>query len=63
MIRCYGKASEAVGARNSGTWKNFTELSDVLVVKQGLSLKQQKIYQCCVEPVLLKCCEKTYCYE
>ena len=63
MIRCYGKASEAVSARISSAWKKFNELIGVLVVKQGLSLKQQKIYQCCVKPVLLKCCEKTYCCE
>ena len=30
----------------------------MLVEKQGLSLKQRgKIYQCCVRPVLLYCCE------
>ena len=30
----------------------------MLVRKQGLSLKQRgKIYQCCVRPVLLRCCE------
>ena len=30
----------------------------MLVGKQGLSLKQRgKIYQCCVRPVLLYCCE------
>ena len=30
----------------------------MLVRKQALSLKQQgKIYQCCVRPVLLYCCE------
>ena len=33
-------------------------VSCVLVGKQGLSLKQRgKIYQCCVRPVLLYCCE------
>ena len=38
--------------------KKFRELSGVLVGKQGLSLKQRgKIYQCCVRPVLLYCCE------
>ena len=30
----------------------------MLVGKQGLFLKQQgKIYECCVRPVLLYCCE------
>ena len=29
----------------------------MLVGKQGLSLRQQGIYQCCVRPVLLYCCE------
>ena len=30
----------------------------MLVGKQGLSLKQRgNIYQCCVRPVLLHCCE------
>ena len=39
--------------------KKFRELSGVLVGKQGLSLKQrEKIYQCCVRPVLLDCCER-----
>ena len=58
MIKCYGGASEAVGARISKAWKNFRELSGVLVGKQGLSLKQQgKIHQSCVRPVLLYCCE------
>ena len=33
--------------------------SGVLVGKQGFSLKQGmgKIYQCCIRPVLLYCCE------
>ena len=58
MISCYGVASEAVSARIGSAWKKFKELSGVLVRKQGLSLKQQgKIYQCCVKPVLLYCCE------
>ena len=36
----------------------FRELCDALVGKQGLSLKQRgKIYQCCVRPILLYCCE------
>ena len=39
-------------------WKKFRKLSGVLVWKQGLSLKQWgKIYQCCIRPVLLYCCE------
>ena len=58
MISCYGGASEPVSARIGSAWKKFRELSGVLVEKQGLSLKQQgKIYQCCVRPVLLYCCE------
>ena len=47
---------EAVSARIA--WRKFRELHGVLVGKQGLSLKQQgNIYQCCVRPVLLYCCE------
>ena len=58
VISCYGGASEAVSARIGSAWKKFRELSGVLVGKQGLSFKQQsKIYQCCVRPVLLYCCE------
>ena len=58
MISCFGGASEAVSARIGSAWKNFRELSGVLVGKQGLSLMQRgKIYQCCVRPVLLYCCE------
>ena len=58
IIICYGKASEAASARIGSVWKKFKELSGMLVGKQGLSLKQQgKIYQCCVRPVLLHCCE------
>ena len=58
IIICYGKASEAASARIGSAWKKFKELSGMLVGKQGLSLKQQgKIYQCCVRPVLLHCCE------
>ena len=58
MISCYGGASEAVIARIDSAWKKFRELNGVLVGKQGLSLKQRaKIYQCCVRPVLLYCCE------
>ena len=45
-------------ARIGNAWKKFRELSGVLAGKQGLSLKQRgKIYQCCVRPVLLYCCE------
>ena len=33
MIRCYGGASESVSARIGSTWKNFRELSGVLVGK------------------------------
>ena len=37
--------------------KKLRELSGVLVEKQGLYLKQrEKIYHCCVRPVLLHCC-------
>ena len=58
MISCFGGASEAVRARIGSAWKKFRELSGVLVGKQGLSLMQRgKIYQCCVRPVLLYCCE------
>ena len=58
MISCYGGASEVVSARTGSAWLRFRELSGVLVRKQGLTLKQQgKIYQCCVRPVLLYCCE------
>ena len=58
IIICYGKASEAASARIGSAWKKLKELSGMLVGKQGLSLKQQgKIYQCCVRPVLLHCCE------
>ena len=54
----YGGASEAVIARIGSTWKKFRELSGVLGGKQGLSLKQrEKIYHCCVRPVLLYYCE------
>ena len=58
MISCYSGASEAVSARIGSAWKKFRELSDVLVGKKGLSLKQRrKIYQCCVRPVMLYSCE------
>ena len=58
MICCYGGASEAVSAIIGSVWKNFWELSGVLVRKQGLSMKQLgKIYQCFVRPVLMYCCE------
>ena len=58
MISCYGGASETVMPKISSALKKFRELSCVLVGEQGLSLKQQgKIYQGCVRPVLLHCCE------
>ena len=58
MISYFGGASEAVNARIGSAWKKFRELRGVLVEKQGLSLMQRgKIYQCCVTPVLLYCCE------
>ena len=41
MISYYCGASEAVSARIGSAWKNFMELSGMLVGKQGLSLKQQ----------------------
>ena len=44
--------------RIGSMWKKFTELSGMLVGKQGLTLQQQgKIYQCWVRPGLLHCCE------
>ena len=59
MISCYGGALEAVCARIGSAWKKFREFSGVLVRKQGLFLKQGgKIYQCCVRPILLYCCER-----
>ena len=58
MISCYSEASEAMNARIVSAWKKFRELSVVLIGKQVLFLKQQgKIYQCCVRPVLLYCCD------
>ena len=49
---------EPVSAKIGSAWKKFEELSGVLVGKQGLSLRQWgEIYQCCVRPVLLYCCE------
>ena len=54
MISCYCGASEAMSARIGSAWKKFRELIGVLVGNHGLSLKQrEKIYQCCVRPVLL----------
>ena len=47
-----------MSARIGSAWKKFRELSGVLVGKHSLSLMQLgKIYQCCVRPVLLYCCE------
>ena len=62
MISCYGGAFDAVSARIGIAWKKLRELSGVFVGKWGLSLKQGEegggeIYQCCVRPVLLYCCE------
>ena len=58
MISCYGRVSEAASARIGSSWKKFRKLSGLLVGKPDLSLKQQgQIYQCCVRPVLLYCCE------
>ena len=58
MISCFGGASQGVSARIGSAWEKFRELSGVLVGKQSLSLMQRgKIYQCCVRPVLLYCCE------
>ena len=53
----YGGASKVVSARFGCACRKFRELSDVLVRKQGLSLKQHEICQCCVRPVSLYCCE------
>ena len=58
MISCYGGTSETVSASIGSAWKKFRELRAALAGKQGLSLKQRgKIYQSCVRPVLLYCCE------
>ena len=52
MTSCYGGASVAISARIGGAWNKS------VVGKQDLSLKQWgNIYQCCVRPVLLYCCE------
>ena len=58
MISCYGGASDAASGRIDNSWKKFRELTGALGGKQGLTLKQQgRIYQCCITPVLLYCCE------
>ena len=58
LISCYGRESEAVIARIGSAWKKFRDLSGVLFRKQGITWKQrEKIYLCCVRPVLLYCCE------
>ena len=51
-IQCM-KCQRWIGsARIGSAWKTFQELNDVLIGKQGLSLKQWgKINQCCVRPV------------
>ena len=47
-----------MSARIGSACKKFRELGGVLVGKQGLSFKQWgKVYQCCVRPFLLYCCE------
>ena len=52
MTSCYGGASVAISARIGGAWNKL------VIEKQDLSLKQWgNIYQCCVRPVLLYCCE------
>ena len=49
---------EVASARIGSAWRKFRELSAVLGGKHGLPLKQWgRIYQCCVRPVLLHCCE------
>ena len=64
ITSCYGGSSEAV---SQGVKKLFSVLSGVLVGEQVLSLKHwEKIYQCCVIPVFLYCCETwefTFTYE
>ena len=58
MISYYGGASEAVSAKIGSAWTKFTELSGLLVEKHSLALKRRvKIFQCCVKPVLLYCCD------
>ena len=54
MVEHLRRVSSTIGS----ACKNFRELSVMLVGKQGSSLKQRgEIYQCCVRPVLLYCCE------
>ena len=49
---------EKLEFKRGSAWKKLRELKGVLFRKQCLSLKQQgKLYQCCVRPVLLYCCE------
>ena len=46
LISCYGGKSKAVSTRIGSAWKEFRELSVVVVGKQGLSLKKWgMIYQ------------------
>ena len=58
MFSSNSGASEAVSARIGSVWKKFKESGEVLVDKQGLSLKQHnKVYQYCIRRVLLYCSE------
>ena len=54
MLSSHGGVFKAVSARIGSSWKKFEKLSEVLIGKQGLPLKQRrKIYRCCAWPVLL----------
>ena len=58
MFSLSGGASEASSARIGSAWKRFRYLGVILVVKEGLSLKQcGRIYQSCVRLTLLYCSE------
>ena len=56
FISCYGGASEAVRARICSLWKNFWEWC-VSWEARFIFEAMGKIYQCCVRPVLMYCCE------
>ena len=53
MISCHGGASGVVSARIGRAWNKFRELSGVLFRKWFIFQATEKIYQCCVRPVLL----------
>ena len=58
MVEHLRQLVQELVVRGRSSEKKFRESSGVLVGKQGFSLKQQvKIYQCCVRPDLLYCCE------